>query len=80
MLEHLPFAELPRKTAQHWLNGGIVSVPSSDIEFGLLKRYKLTNEEPIRIYCSSSPELLGVAQVDPEAQHGHFVLRKRLFI
>ncbi|KAG6616412.1 tRNA pseudouridine(55) synthase [Phytophthora cinnamomi] len=80
MLQHLPFVEMPRQTAQHWLNGGAVTIPWSDVEFGQLKRYKLTNGEPIRIYCSSSPELLGIAQVDPQGQHNQLVLRKRLFI
>lgn len=80
MLQHLPFAELPLRTAQHWLNGGVVTIPAKDIEFVGHKRYKLTSGEPIRIYHPSTPELLGIAQVDPQTQHKEFVLRKRLFI
>ncbi|KAE8900051.1 hypothetical protein PF005_g12999 [Phytophthora fragariae] len=78
MLQHLPFAELPLQTAQHWLHGGTVTIPSSEVEFGRQKSFNLTNGDPIRIYRSSSPELLGIAEVDPQAQQ--LVLRKRLFI
>ncbi|KAL3657344.1 hypothetical protein V7S43_017663 [Phytophthora oleae] len=79
MLQHLPFAELPLRTAQHWLNGGVVTVPAEDIEFVSHQRTGLTNGEPIRIYHPSSTAMLGIAQVE-QAQHKEFVLRKRLFI
>ncbi|ETO63511.1 tRNA pseudouridine(55) synthase, variant [Phytophthora nicotianae P10297] len=78
MLQHLPFAELPSKTAQYWLNGGSVATPAEDIEFVGHNRFNLTSGEPIRIYSSST--MLGIAQVDPQAQHKVYVLRKRLFI
>jgi hypothetical protein len=78
MLQHLPFAELPLRTAQHWLHSGIVAVPLADVQFVGGGRYELTSGDPIRIYHPASPELLGIAQVDP--QHKEFVLRKRLFI
>ncbi|OWZ15164.1 TRNA pseudouridine(55) synthase [Phytophthora megakarya] len=78
MLQHLPFAELPNQTAQHWLNGGTVT--AGDIEFAEHKCYELSSGDPIRIYHSTSPELLGIAQVDPLVHKREFVLRKRLFI
>ncbi|KAG2770954.1 hypothetical protein PC129_g2236 [Phytophthora cactorum] len=80
MLQHLPFVELPQQTAQYWLVGGTVTIRAEDIEFVGHKHYKLTSGEPIRIYDPSSSAMLGIAQVDPQAQHKEFVLRKRLFI
>ncbi|KAK1947638.1 tRNA pseudouridine synthase B [Phytophthora citrophthora] len=80
VLQHLPFAELPLRTAQHWLNGGMVTVPAEDIEFACHQRKELTSGDPIRIYHPSSTAMLGIAQVDPQDQHKEFVLRKRLFI
>uniref|UniRef100_A0AAV1UID9 tRNA pseudouridine(55) synthase n=1 Tax=Peronospora matthiolae TaxID=2874970 RepID=A0AAV1UID9_9STRA len=80
MLQHLPFAELPQSTVQRWLNGGVVAVPADEINCAKKKHYSLISGKPIRIYSRSSPELLGVAQVDPQAQRNEFVLRKRLFI
>ncbi|KAG7385626.1 TruB pseudouridine (psi) synthase 1 [Phytophthora pseudosyringae] len=80
MLQHLPFVELPRQTAQYWLNGGVVTIAADDIEFMGGKHHELTSGDAIRIYHPSSTAMLGVAQVDPQAQHKEFVLRKRLFI
>uniref|UniRef100_A0AAV1VCQ2 tRNA pseudouridine(55) synthase n=1 Tax=Peronospora matthiolae TaxID=2874970 RepID=A0AAV1VCQ2_9STRA len=80
MLQHLPFAELPQSTVQRWLNGGVVAVPADEINCAKKKHYSLISGKPIRIYSRSSPELLGVAQVDPQAQRNEFILTKRLFI
>ncbi|KAG1691309.1 hypothetical protein DVH05_027171 [Phytophthora capsici] len=80
VLQHLPFAELPLRTAQHWLNGGLVTIPAEDVEFVRQQPKELTIGEPIRIYYPSSTAMLGIAQVDPQNQHKEFVLRKRLFI
>ena len=80
MLQHLPFARLPQHTIQRWLHGGVVAVPADDIDFVDDKHYSLISGKFIRIYSRSSPELLGVAQVDPHTQRNEFVLTKRLFI
>lgn len=74
MLQHLPIVTLPLQTAQRWLQGGVVSIPARDIELGSGKT------PAIRIYASSTPGMLGIAQVEVQAQQQEWVLKKRLFI
>ncbi|KAI9912163.1 hypothetical protein PsorP6_009583 [Peronosclerospora sorghi] len=80
MLQHLPLVEFARQTTQRWLHGGTVTISADQVEFGAHERHKLIRSEPIRIYCQSSSQLLGIAQVDTQDQHGNFILRKRLFV
>ncbi|CEG42883.1 trna pseudouridine synthase b [Plasmopara halstedii] len=80
MLQHLPFANLPLQTAQRWLHGGVVTISAQDIVLGSNKNFEFSSGKPIRIYISSTPQMLGIAQVDPQAQYKEFVLRKRVFI
>ncbi|RLN87199.1 hypothetical protein BBJ28_00014580 [Nothophytophthora sp. Chile5] len=87
VLQHLPFAVLPPMKAQHWLSCGIVSVAAEDVliaaegQTAPKQHAALVHGESIRVFCASSPELLGISKVEQQDESPQrFVLRKRIFV